>query len=466
MEGISLAIASALGASGTSGGSPANLSPDQSRWVAAVAKDLGDNRGRSVVIAGDEQSPAVHALAHAMNGALDGVGRTVRYTEPVEANPVDHLESLRDLVRDIDAGLVEMLVIVGGNPVFTTPADLKLDEGRMKKVRMNVHLSLHEDETSLLCHWHIPEAHYLETWGDTRAFDGTVSIIQPLIAPLYNGKGVHEFLAAFTERPEQSAYDIVRGYWQSQRTGGGGQATATAGGGASPASSPGAAQSPAPSGTPSAEFETFWRQAVHDGVVPNTASRPKSVSVRGDFMNPAAGAQGQPQGAAPPPPTPAPRPNAGGMEIVFRPDPTIYDGRFANNGWLQELPKPLTKLTWDNAAIISPATAERLGVGVAAERGGGRQNDITTKGSEVLAEVVELRFRDRAVRAPVWIMPGQPDEVVTLHLGYGRTRAGRVGTVAAEDRSADFQNAYALRTSDAFWSGSGVEISRTGDTYP
>ena len=169
----------------------------------AARKDLQAHRGTSLVIAGDGQPPAVHALAHAMNQALGNVGKTVVYTEPVEAEPVDQLQSLRDLVADMNAGRVDALVIVGGNPVYTAPADLKLAEA-MGKVPLRVHLSLYDDETSALCHWQIPEAHFLEAWSDARGYDGTVSIVQPLIAPLYDGKSAHELLAAMSDRPERS----------------------------------------------------------------------------------------------------------------------------------------------------------------------------------------------------------------------------------------------------------------------
>ncbi|HEY0080605.1 MAG TPA: TAT-variant-translocated molybdopterin oxidoreductase [Pyrinomonadaceae bacterium] len=424
MEAFARAVAAALGAPG---GASATTTSEQARWIDSVARDLRSSAGRSIVIAGDEQSPLTHALAHSMNQALGNVGKTVFYTDPVEANPVDHLESLRDLVRDIDAGAVELLVIVGGNPVYTTPVDLKLDAARLSRVKTRVHLSLYQDETSQLCQWHVPEAHFLETWSDARAFDGTATIMQPLIAPLYNGKSVHEFLAAFTDRPERTSYDIVREFWRTQ---------------------------PQMSG----DFDTAWRHALHDGVIPNTARPNRNVSVRADFATPGQAVTVSPQPSPP-----------GALEIVFRPDPTVYDGRFANNAWLQELPKPLTKITWDNVALVSPATAERLGLGSRAEdRATGDKvesaNNPTKKGSEFLVDLVRLSFRGRTVNAPVWIMPGQPDNVVTVHLGYGRERAGRVGTSSAE--SPVGFNAYQLRTSDAMWSGAGLEISKTGDTYP
>ncbi|HEU4597575.1 MAG TPA: TAT-variant-translocated molybdopterin oxidoreductase [Pyrinomonadaceae bacterium] len=489
LEHLARAIAVGVGVTALAGGVGIGLTPEQTKWVEAVSADLKGTSGRSIVIAGDEQPPALHALAHAMNQALGNVGQTVTYLEPVEENAVDQLQDLRTLIGEIDAGAVELLVIVGGNPVYNTPADLKLDKERMKKVPHAVHLSLYEDETSELCHWHIPETHFLETWSDARAFDGTVSIMQPLIAPLYNGKSAHELLAAFTDRPERSSYDLVREYWMTEgrraaaspstarattatttgaATGTATAATPTGGQSATPSSTPATAAAtptntpttpPTTAPTPSADFEAFWRKAVHDGVISNTARPARTVAVGGNL----AAALGNASAATPAPAGGGQRP----LEVVFRTDPSIYDGRFANNGWLQELPKPLTKLTWDNAAIISPATAERLNLG--AEPDGAlvdeappRVNNLSFKGGEILAEVVRLKFKGREENFPVFILPGQPDDVVTLHLGYGRWRAGRVG--GSYDSSVGF-DAYKLRTSDALWGGAGLELAATGDTY-
>jgi MoCo/4Fe-4S cofactor protein with predicted Tat translocation signal len=495
LEMFARALAAALGAPGVSTDGAQYTNVAHAKHIFAIAKDLQSARGRSIVVAGEHQTPAIHALAHAMNQALGNVGQTVVYTDPIEAQPVDQVASLRELVGDIEAGRVEMLVIVGGNPVYNAPVDLALTKERLDKIRtpdgkegMRIHLSLYDDETSELCHWHIPETHFLEAWGDTRAHDGTVSIIQPLIAPLYKGRSVHEFLAAFTDKPEQSGYDIVRDYWRTQRletlvaaagaqqpaqgtaqegasgsgvnnTHGEGAATtghnAATGGNHAEGNPPPATPAPRPSVTPSpaqqqgasartaaasANFDEAWRGVVHDGVIPGTAAKEKSVTVNGNWS---ANLQ------------PTPQTSGGQFEIVFRPDPTVYDGRFANNGWLQELPKPLTKLTWDNAAYMSLATARRMfGLG---------ENDYTFKGREFNAPVVELRHRGQAVRAPVLIVPGQPDDVVTVTLGYGRTRAGRVGT-STGDKPLGF-NAYRLRTSDAMWQSAGVEVVPTGDEY-
>jgi MoCo/4Fe-4S cofactor protein with predicted Tat translocation signal len=367
------------------------------KWIAAVTRDLQKHRGKSLVVAGEQQPPIVHALAHAMNHALGNINTTVIHTNPVEANPVSQNASLRELAADMEAGKVEMLLILGGNPIFNAPADLNF-AGQLSKVKTRIHLSLYDDETSELCHWHIPAAHTLETWSDARAYNGTVSIIQPLIAPLYGGKSAHEVLAVFTGQAGRTSHDLVHDYWKTQR--------------------------------PSTDFEKFWQTSLHDGLIAGTALSAKSVAPRVDHLK---SLVIQREAAVE---NPLSTPTT--LEIIFKPDPTIGDGRFANNGWLQELPKPLTSLTWDNAALISPKMAERLGLG----------NE----------DVIELKYNERSVRAPVWITPSHPDHAVTVHYGYGRPRAGKVGTGTGF-------NAYALRTSASPWFGSGVEIRKTGKRY-
>ena len=385
VEQFTWSLAAALG---TDTGGRQSAPGAYDKWIAPIARDLQRHRGSSLVIAGEQQSPAVHALAHSMNALLGNVGKTVLYTEPVEANPVDQVASLYDLVKDLDAGTVDLLLILGGNPVYNAPVELGFRD-RLKKAALRVHLSLHEDETSEFCHWHLPMTHYLEAWSDCRAHDGTVTIMQPLIAPLYTGKSVHEVLAMLTAQPDRPGYDIVKSYWNSQHTG--------------------------------ADFEIWWRKAVHDGVVPDTALPPKTVAVRAGW------AASLPQPAS-----------QQGLEVVFRPDPAVYDGRFANNGWLQEFPRPITQITWDNAAFMSPATAHEKGV--------------------VTSDLVELEYRDYKMRAPVCIQPGHADGSVTVHLGYGRTRAGHVGTRIGF-------NAYGMRTSAALWQDFGLNVRKLGSDY-
>ncbi len=304
IEPFARALAQALGVE--AGGSAPEPGSLEARWLTAIVEDLKDpaNKGATLVLAGDGQPPAVHALAHALNQALGNTGGTVVYTEPVEAGPSSQMASLRELTADLDAGRVELLLVLGGNPVYTAPADLRFAEA-IVKVKFRVHLGLHDDETSALCQWHLPEAHFLEAWGDARAFDGSVTLQQPLIAPLYEGKSALELTAALLGEAGLPGHEVLRRYWKQQH--------------------------------PGADFEAFWATSVHDGQVAGTAF-----------------AEVQPPRAAPLPPA-APASAPGELEVLFRPDPTIWDGRFANNGWLQELPKPLTTLTWDNTAHVAPA---------------------------------------------------------------------------------------------------------------
>jgi molybdopterin-containing oxidoreductase family iron-sulfur binding subunit len=404
----------------------------------SMGRDLQQFKGSSVVIPGRSASPIVHGLAHAMNEALGNVGKTVLYTDPIEANSVDQTQSLRELVGDIDAGKVETLIIIGGNPAYNTPVDLRLDFNRLEKVKLRAHLSLFNNETSEICHWHIPAAHYLESWGDTRSYDGTVTIIQPLIAPLYEGKTAHEMLALFGDNYDRKPYDIVRDYWRAQGRGvSGGSGKESAGAGRMPANRP--QDAGAPTGAPS-DFESWWRRCLHDGFVPDTALAVKTVSLKSDWASSLNSSGSQP-------PTP------GSYEVVFRPDPTIFDGRFANNGWLQELPKPLTKLTWDNVAMVSPNTAKQMGVSAP-------NYEEEKKGGEAFVDTIKLSHRGQTISKPlpVWVMPGQPDNVITIHLGYGRPSAGRVGSGAGF-------NAYDIRFSDQPWTTAGASILKTNEQY-
>ena len=411
IETFAWAVADQLGALSEP---PARVPPHDrhGQWIAAVARDLQRHRGSSIVIAGEYQPAIVHAIAQAINHFLGNVGNTVIHTQPLEVQPVNQTASIRQLVEDMDAGKVEVLMILSSNPVYATPADLHFVES-MARVKLRIHSSLYYDETSEFCHWHIPQAHYLESWSDGRAYDGTVSIVQPLIAPLYRGKTSHELLTALTDQPERSSYEILRGYWNTQHQTG--------------------------------DFEGFWRNLLHAGFLAGSAFQAKTVELKVSSYK-RADAQSL-NLTTPVPPISAPQ-----VEVVFRPDPNIYDGEFANNGWLQELPKPLTKLTWDNAVLISPATAAGLGL----------SREIAWRGGEhgqVLTDVVELEYRGRRLAAPIWIMPGQADGCVTLHLGHGRKKAGHVGTHVGF-------SAYALRPLSEPWSGRGLIIRKTSKHHP
>ena len=356
-----------------------------------LAADLAANPGRSVVLAGIAQPPAVQALAHAINDVLGNVGQTVAYVEPVQAVVDDQPGSLRELVEAMAEGAVDILLIIGGNPAYTAPADVNF-AGALENVGLSAHLSLYRDETSVRCNWHLPHTHYLETWGDARAYEGTTTIVQPVIEPLYENRSAHEVLAMLMGDDVRDAYEIVRRFWQSQAE--------------------------------VDEFDAFWRDALNVGVVPDTEAQPVAVTLRPDFSVPGR-ADGELSG-----------PDR--LVAVFRPDPSVWDGRFSNNAWLQELPKPFNKLTWDNAALISPELAVRL--------------DLNTE------DVVRLRYGDHEVVAPVWVMPGQATNCVTVHLGYGRSEAGRIGTGAGF-------NAYRIRPADSPWFASGLEIEKTGERY-
>ncbi len=243
VEPFARALAAAFGI----GAAPA-LPQAQQRWLGAVARDLQTRRGRSVVMIGELQSATVHALGHALNAALGNVGQTVVYTDPVEAEPTDEIASLSELAADMDGGRVTMLLVIGANPVYTAPADLDFAE-KLKHVGLRIHCGLYENETAALCHWHIPAAHYLESWSDARAYDGTVTIVQPLIAPFYGGKSAHEMLAALSKAPQRSSYDIVREYWRTR------------------------------GGKDEQDFERWWRKALHDGLIEGSAFAAKSFAV-------------------------------------------------------------------------------------------------------------------------------------------------------------------------------------------
>jgi molybdopterin-containing oxidoreductase family iron-sulfur binding subunit len=353
--------------------------------VTAVLKDLDAHRGASIVVPGEYQSPRVHAIAHALNQKYGNAGKTVVYTNPVEANPTDEIASITELVRDMNSGAVDALLILGGNPVYDAPADLNFLDA-LKKIAFRAHLGLYSNETAEWCHWHIPETHYLESWSDARAYDGTASIVQPLIAPLYDAKNPHEVLNVLLQRADKSAHETVRDYWQTQHKG--------------------------------ADFEDFWKTSLFYGVIDGTAFAPTTAAA-----------------ANVPAANPSP---ATGLEVVFRPDPAVGDGAWSNNAWLQEMPKPQNKMTWDNAVWISPASAGRYGV----ETG----------------DVIELSANGHKTQGAVWVLPGHADESVTVQFGYGRTRGGKVADGVGFD-------AYPLRVSSAIWQTSGASMERKSRGY-
>jgi molybdopterin-containing oxidoreductase family iron-sulfur binding subunit len=346
---------------------------EQKKFLAALAKDLKAHPGKCVVIPGLYQDPTVANHALVINEVLGNSGKTVSYPARLSALSSNQTAELKSLVADLNAGKVDWLVILNANPVYNAPADLNF-AAAFEKAKMTAHLGSHVDETGQNAQWHIPAAHFLESWSDARAYDGTVSIVQPMIDPLYGGKTAHHFFQALLDEPGLSPYEAVRETWKPVIKG---------------------------------DFETGWRKALHQGWVEGTADL---SDITFSVLQP---------GVSWPAPAPSPKDS---LEIIFRPDPNVYDGRWANVGWLQELPKPVTNLSWDNAALVSGATLTKYGL---------EEDDI-----------VELTVNGRKVNAPVIVVPGHPDNSVTVHFGYGRSFAGRVGSGAGF-------NAYLIRTSDA-----------------
>ena len=356
------------------------------RWIDALAKDLLANRGKGLIVAGERQPAAVHAAVCALNTSLGNTGRTVSYYETKDA-ALPSVSSLASLVSAMKGGAVQTLVVLGGNPVFDAPADLDFASA-MAKVPHSIALGHTVDETSSKAEWHVPRAHYLESWGDARAVGGTLSVVQPLILPLFGGRTPVEVLGLMVGGKDRPGYDIVRETWKPILG--------------------------------EAEFDRKWNRVLHDGflsgselpeVVPKLTAQPLAELARA--IGGGAGATGS--GGAP-------GGSRSGLEVVFLPSPSLHDGRFANDGWLQELPDPLTKLTWDNPALVSPKTAESLGLA----------NE----------DVVRLDYAGRSLELPVWLLPGMTDGVVALTLGYGRSHAGRIGSGVGFD-------AFTVRSSSA-----------------
>ena len=388
VEGFAQALAGAAGAGGAAGGG--SWSDHETKFLEGVAADLKASAGKCVVIPGEFAPPSVHAAAFAINQALGNVGKTVVYTEPVNPMPSIQGDELKSLVTDMNAGKVDWLVILNANPVYSAPADLDF-ESAFDKVGTVVHLGSHLDETGEIAHWHINNAHYLEMWSDVRAYDGTVSVVQPMIDPLYGGHTAHEIVQSMLAEPDVSAYDAVRATWM----GNGGQLS-------------------------KGDAEFNWRKALHDGWIDGTAYTPKSVTAKGGG------------GAASAPVT-----GGDSIEVAFRPDAHVYDGRFANVGWLQEIPRPVTNLSWDNAAQMSYATMEKFGLA---------ENDA-----------VEISVGGKKIIAGALAVPGQADGVVVLALGQGR-RSGRVAGGVG-------YNAYLIQASGSPWAQMGASLKKTGDIY-
>lgn len=375
---IAIAVANVLGA----GMAQPKLSPPSERFVDAAARDLIAHKGHALVLAGRTQRAEIHALAHWINAKLDA---PVDFLAPFDRSAAHEPSAFAALAGDLRAERVQTLVILDSNVGYDAPADLSIATA-LDKVPFSVHLGLYADETARMCQWHLPQSHSFESWSDLRAADGTAAIVQPLIRPLYSTRSAHDLLAVLAGQEAASAYDLVRETWRSS-------------GGTS--------------------FEGWWRQTLHDGVVSGTA--PRSVAAGTPRRSEVTSTKTQ-----------------GDLTLVLSPDPSTWDGRFANSPWLQECPRPVSKEVWGNALSISSADAARL--------------NLKT------GDVVRLSVKDRVVQTPVLVTGGCPPGVINLTLGYGRRNAGAIGTSVGSD-------AYILRTSDALWTIEGVTIVATAERH-
>jgi molybdopterin-containing oxidoreductase family iron-sulfur binding subunit len=404
IQSIAWALAEKLGVQTPGGKAGSSLSAAQQAWVDAAADDLRHpGQGEAtLVLAGESQPSAVHALVHLINEALGNVGKTVWYIDPVQ---VQGARSLAELVEGMRSGAVDTLLIFGGNPAYDAPADVdfaaalqQMSTAGSPQRNLTVRLGSHYDETSFLCQWHLPEAHWLESWGDVRAFDGTTSIIQPLIEPLYGGRSQWEIMDVVLGNRNRGGLEILREYWMKQY--------------------------------PAKDFEQWWMKTLQDGYAQDSALASRTAPpLRAEvFGSPAA---------------PSTQAAKGEYEVLFQPDPCTWDGQFANNGWMQELPKPFTKLVWDNAVLVSVSTAAKLG-------GKG--------GSLVDGDILRIDYRGRSLEGPLLIVPGQADDLLVLQLGYGRWQGGELLVEEGQPRG---YNAYRLRTSDALWADGGASVKAT-----
>lgn len=357
-----------------------------SKWVAAVAEDLASNKGQSAVMVGESQPESVHALGHVLNQALGNIGKDKPVQFFSNGNEVAS-GSILDLAASALQGKVQTLVIFDGNPAYNAPSDVDFSK-LLQRVAFSVHLHSQQNETSALATWFAPMAHYLEAWGDLRATDGTTTIRQPLIAPLYDGLSEIELLSFVAGEASNKGYDLVRAYWKKK--------------------------------VGAVGFEKKWRRWLHDGVIDGTRESHKDTSIKADKVAAAWGA------------SPEAVTKGDSFELRFVLDSKVHDGRFANNGWLQELPEPMTKLTWDNAALVSPKTAAALGVG---------------NGSWV-----EISLQGRKAEIPVFLAPGLAENTFVLTLGYGR----ELGRVA---KGCGF-NTYPLRSSLTMYHAKGASVKK------
>jgi len=362
--------------------------------IKALAKDLIKHKGESLVVAGRRQPEAVHGIVLAINSALKNINATVRYRSFTNADLPD-TQKLSDLVKAMKNGKISRLVIFGGNPVYNSPVDLEFDSA-LKKVAFKVQLSDRIDETTGSVNWHIPRANFLESWGDAQSVEGSRSIIQPQIEPLFGAHSDVKFLGVLANGEEISDFKLVRDTWKKF--------------------------------LPSTSFESSWKKVLHDGIEPKPKSNWVGVSIKtGSVKNYYSSTSKYVSGL-----------DKDNIEINLTSSYATFDGRFANNGWMQEAPDPISKLTWDNAAVMNRKTAEALGLSN--------------------SELADLTVNGRTLRVPVWIVPGSADFTISIALGYGREAAGQVGNGVGF-------NTFAIRSTDALYYTSGASIQGVGEEY-
>ena len=354
----------------------------------AIADDLVAHKGRVVVVVGPQQPPEAHAVAHVLNTWLNAINHTVTFTDDADAGRPSHIAAITSLAGQLQAGAVTTLVILGGNPAYTAPADLAFPAA-LAKVPVTIHLSLYDNETSDACSWHVPQAHYLEAWGDACAWDGAVSLVQPLIEPLYAGRTPLELLALLLDDIMSRGHDLVRRTFGNSYDAGGARGQ-------------------------------LWEQSLHDGVIADSAWPAVTPTLNVTLIPDYSGGSGE--------------------ELVFAADYSVYDGRFANNAWLQEWPDPITKLTWDNAALISPADAEKLGI-------------------KTYGDMLKIEVDGRSIEIPAYILPGHADGSITLPVGYGR------GQVAGKVADGAGFKVDQLRTSRTPYIAVSAKVATTGRHY-
>ena len=385
---ITRAIAAKLGVAGVAGDE--KLSELETKFVDSAAGDLQSAGHDGVVASGGVMPAAGQALVHAINEKLGAVGNTVTLLEDTTVNDVSHSQAIAQLAAEINAGQFQTLLIIGGNPAYDAPADVAFDKA-IAKVPVSIHLALYENETSQLCKWHLPRAHYLESWGDARAWDGTAGIVQPLIMPLFDGKSTIEVLAMLAGDSITDGHEILKRTWAEMldKTG----------------------------------FDLALRKVIESGLLPGSEFKTAQVQIKSQEF----------------PPSAAP---AGGYYLRFQPDWHAFDGRFANNGWLQETPDPLTKLVWDNAALVSKKDADKLGL---------------TTGTLLRIDTAE-KYGSHFVEVATYVMPGQPEGVISLPLGYGRQSSGHIGEGLGH-------NTYKVRTSEGALLNSGAKLTLGSGSY-